>query len=180
MQVGEEKKLGMCSSEIRDLLRGLVECIVGVDVLKHYSLLCKHSSGIVDVYALLGELYRYLDSSVSVEPFTAGVHIARIRRRRLIPLLGLAQLLRREAGWYRAGYVIVTEHAEKLFLYGRDVFQSSIEAIAEYTGSCNKYDTYLVLNKRMEPLGWGRLVKYNNRIYIQNIVDAGWYLRSGV
>ena len=179
MQASEEKKLGECSSKVQHLLREFVECIAGVNVLERYSLLCRCNGDVVDVYALWGKLSEYTDGA-AIEPFIAGVHIARIRRGKLTPLLGLAQVLRREAKRYRAGYVVVTEHAEKLFLYGRDVFPQSIEVIVEYTGSCSKYDMYLVLDKRMEPLGWGRLVKRDNRIYIQNIVDAGWYLRSGV
>ncbi|MCI4460904.1 MAG: hypothetical protein JHC24_01670 [Thaumarchaeota archaeon] len=69
------------------------------------------------------------------------------------------------------GYLIVDERAEAVFLYGRDVLPRGV--IRRSPSPCG---TYAVLNRRREPLGWARR---RGRVYA-NLVDAGWYLRSGL
>ncbi|HID41170.1 MAG TPA: hypothetical protein EYP33_03330, partial [Pyrodictium sp.] len=80
----------------------------------------------------------------------------------------------------RHGYVVVKARGEKLFLYGRDVLPESIATYRPMPkGRCRRYPV-LVVNERIEPLGWGRPRRGRDSIYIENILDAGWYLRSGV
>ncbi len=106
--------------------------------------------------------------------FTYGVHVARYCDNRIIVNLGLLGII----GGYSSHYVRVTDHGERLFLYGRDIFEDSIIEIKvskECTGK-----PVLVVNTRGEPLGWGRYRRRKGRIIIENIIDLGWYLRSGV
>ncbi|ADG12793.1 Protein of unknown function UPF0113 [Methanocaldococcus infernus ME] len=65
-------------------------------------------------------------------------------------------------------YCIVNEKAESLFLYGRDIFKSSI---LEIKGS----GRLAIFNKNREFLGVG----YKEKDIIKNIKDKGWYLREG-
>ena len=66
-------------------------------------------------------------------------------------------------------YVIVNKKGETLFLYGRDVFKSSILEI-------NGGGKVAVFNKNKELLGVGN---YGGGDIIKNIIDKGWYLRKG-
>ncbi|WP_292460892.1 PUA domain-containing protein [Methanothermococcus sp.] len=66
-------------------------------------------------------------------------------------------------------YVVVTKKGETLFLYGRDVFKSSILEI-------NGGGKIAVFNKNKELLGVGN---YGGGDIIKNIIDKGWYLRKG-
>jgi 60S ribosome subunit biogenesis protein NIP7 len=66
-------------------------------------------------------------------------------------------------------YVVVNKKGETLFLYGRDVFKSSILEI-------NGGGKVAVFNKNKELLGVGN---YGGGDIIKNIIDKGWYLRKG-
>jgi 60S ribosome subunit biogenesis protein NIP7 len=65
-------------------------------------------------------------------------------------------------------YAIVNEKGETMFLYGRDVFKSSILEI-------HGKGKVAVFNKHRDFLGIG---KYDGKM-IKNIKDKGWYLREG-
>ncbi|WP_423793308.1 PUA domain-containing protein [Methanocaldococcus indicus] len=65
-------------------------------------------------------------------------------------------------------YAIINDKGEQLFLYGRDIFKSSI---IEVRG----FGRIAVFNKNKEFLGIG---EYNGTL-IKNIKDKGWYLREG-
>jgi len=66
-------------------------------------------------------------------------------------------------------YVVVNKKGETLFLYGRDIFKSSILEI-------NGGGKVAVFNKNKELLGIG---SYGGGDIIKNIIDKGWYLRKG-
>ncbi|AEH06698.1 PUA domain-containing protein [Methanothermococcus okinawensis] len=66
-------------------------------------------------------------------------------------------------------YIIVNKKGETLFLYGRDIFKSSI---LEMNGG----GKVAVFNKNRELLGIGN---YGGGDMIKNIIDKGWYLRKG-
>ncbi|MGD1836941.1 MAG: PUA domain-containing protein [Nitrososphaeraceae archaeon] len=77
-------------------------------------------------------------------------------------------------------YVIINDHATELFLYGRNLFGTSI---LETSNNFKENDLVIVLNKKLEPLGLGitRFVNKqikNNRITITNAYDLGYYLRK--
>lgn len=65
-------------------------------------------------------------------------------------------------------YAVINGKGEGLFLYSRDVFDSSI---IELKGD----GKVAVFNENKELLGIG---KYNGKL-IKNIMDRGWYLRYG-
>ncbi|MDK2790804.1 MAG: ribosome subunit biosis protein [Methanothermococcus sp.] len=65
-------------------------------------------------------------------------------------------------------YAVVNKKGENLFLYGRDIFKSSI---LELKG----HGKVVVFNKNMEFLGIGN---YDGKM-IKNVIDKGWYLREG-
>ncbi len=78
--------------------------------------------------------------------------------------------------------VMIDEHAEQLFLYGRDIFGSSI---IWHTNDFKANSEVIIINRYNEPLGVGR-VKYDyndSKIYLKevvitNIEDLGSYLRE--
>jgi len=184
MQASEDW-LTSCSSAEEEVAR-LLSCL-GIDQRLEdlgLQLLCRTGpEGVLDVYAATEATLRMvlgLPKGLRTSVTSIGVHIARLRRGRLTPLLGLCSLLARYRLRPRQGYVVVKARGEKLFLYGRDVLP---ESIATYwpmpRGRCERYPV-LVVNEWMEPLGWGRPRRGRDSIYIENILDAGWYLRSGV
>jgi 60S ribosome subunit biogenesis protein NIP7 len=138
--------------------------------------------GVLDVYAAanrVAETVLALAPELRLSVSSVGIHVARMRRGRLIPFLGLCSIIARYRLRPRQGYVVVKPQGEKLFLYGRDVLP---ESIAEYRpmpgGRCRGYPV-LVLNERAEPLGWGRPRRGHDRIYIENVIDAAGTLGAG-
>jgi ribosome biogenesis protein Nip4 len=179
-----------CDNKVLEALLNFISCYTSTIQNRNLRYYCrwrgtKNSRSrrdVIDVFTLYGRLEEYISprQSEHYNVISVGIHVARIIQRHgrlsVIPMLGLAQLLRVYAKII-GGYVKVTEHGERLFLYGRDVFPESITEFKEPLRHC---DIVIVLNKYGEPLGWGRIAGRGNSIYIQNLIDAGWYLRSGV
>jgi len=185
MQAGEDKLAVGCREAAGEIDR-LLGCLSVDKRLEDLGLrvVCRPGpGGVVDVYAMASpvaetvlSLPRGLRSSVT----SAGIHVARVGRGRLTPFLGMCSVIARYRLRPRQGYVVVKPQGERLFLYGRDVLPESIASYRPMPpGRCRRYPV-LVLNERMEPLGWGRPRRRHDRIYIENVIDAGWYLRSGV
>ena len=76
--------------------------------------------------------------------------------------------------------IIINDHAQMLFLYGRDIFGSSI---IKHTNDFKANDEVIITNEYNEALGLGR-ARYdadkimNARIAITNLMDLGFYLRG--
>ncbi|MGC8555872.1 MAG: hypothetical protein ACP5NG_02520 [Conexivisphaera sp.] len=160
----DKAPLRACSEGELELLRSAVTChasrgLVGLDAL------CADGAGCVEVFMVRPSASA---EALSRTPFVAGVHAARICGGRIEPLMGLLSAL---WGQVDRGYIVVNERAEALFLYGRDIFPSSV--LRRSDSPCG---IYAVLNVRREPLGWARK---RGRVY-SNLLDAGWYLRSGL
>ncbi len=184
-----EKKLAPCPRKIVIMVARRISCHTTSGIPQSLTLYCLRRGNHIDVYAVEGRLEEYIgdiarQENIAGDIVTIGVHIARLvepdktdRGAKLAPMLGLAQLMRRYTGIVK-GYAVVNEHAEKLFLYGRDILQESIVELKPPPKTCK--NIIVVLNKQLTPLGWGRIARRAERIYIQNLVDAGWYLRSGV
>ncbi len=66
-------------------------------------------------------------------------------------------------------YIIINSKSETLFLYGRDIFKSSVIKL-------NGGGKVAVFNENKELLGIGN---YGGGDIIKNIIDKGWYLRKG-
>jgi len=184
MQTGEDE-LVECREATGEIDK-LLECLGVNKRLEDLGLqvICRQGPGdVLDVYAMASpvaeavlSLPRGLRSSIT----SVGIHVARARRGRLTPFLGMCSVIARYRLRPRQGYVVVKPQGERLFLYGRDVLPESIVSYRPMPpGRCGTYPV-LVLNEWMEPLGWGRPRRRHDRIYIENIIDAGWYLRSGV
>ncbi|NPA04605.1 MAG: hypothetical protein GXO09_00730 [Crenarchaeota archaeon] len=107
-----------------------------------------------------------------------GVHIAvytRGRRGRhiLLPSLGLLNYIRTPRT-----YVRVNRKAAILFTYGRDILPEGIIELRKPPRECP--NILPVLDEYGEPIGWGRLNLSQGKPIIENLLDVGWYLRSGV
>ena len=80
--------------------------------------------------------------------------------------------------------VVVSEKAEQLFLYGRDVLKGSIVYIER---NLRRGEYVAIVNERNEVLGIGKLAVDAElidrldaqEVVIENVFDKGWYLRRG-
>jgi 60S ribosome subunit biogenesis protein NIP7 len=78
-------------------------------------------------------------------------------------------------------YVVVNEFAEKLVLYGKDLFGQSIVQTSEML---RENQIVILLNTRNEALGIGRTkvsgasLLCHGKTTVVTLVDAGYYLRS--
>lgn len=150
-----------------------MSCYTSDDVLEGYELVCVDSGECVEVLVVRASAYEKiptLGGELTGKVFSVGVHSARVCRDEFKPLLGLLNVLR---GRVRRGYVVVNEKSEKVFLYGRDILP---EGVLEMKPSGCK-GVLVVLNKKLEPIGWARA---SGGGVIKNMLDLGWYLRSGI
>ncbi len=80
----------------------------------------------------------------------------------------------------RANKVVLDDKSAWLFIVGRDVFK---RGIVKVSGSGRKGDYVLIMNRRRECLGFGRVmrnldeVKGENEVVVKNISDIGDFLR---
>jgi ribosome biogenesis protein Nip4 len=78
----------------------------------------------------------------------------------------------------KASSIIVDKKTEWLFICGRDIFK---QGIVNIVGAGSKGEHVLVLNKRGECLGFGRIVcdlsKTERGLAVKNILDIGDFLR---
>lgn len=102
----------------------------------------------------------------------------KVKAARLYPSLGLLTITRLLDSPPTSHYVIVESKAAMMFTYGRDVLHGSIIEL-NHSQECKVYPL-IVMSKEVEPVGFGTLKRMNGRVLIQNILDVGWYLRSGV
>jgi 60S ribosome subunit biogenesis protein NIP7 len=107
----------------------------------------------------------------------AGIKVGEVGRKFRFTLEGSFFLARKERK-----KVYVNEMAEKLFLYGRDVFSSSI---IKDSGDIMENDTVFVCNVWGDILGIGKaryasevIGKKGEKIAVENLVDRGEYLRK--
>ncbi len=173
------KEIRQCGKEMVDLVVNLLSCYLdekeAYKRLKDRTLVCIESREGIEVLLCSQHAAKMLThQNIRDKLFTAGIHIARIRGGRVKPLLGLLNLIGRPS----RGYAVVNEKAEKLFLYGRDVFPSSLIELVRPPEHCS--NIIVVLNPRYEPIGWGKLKPTKGGPFIQNLLDLGWYLRCGV
>ncbi len=116
---------------------------------------------ILEYYDMPEKLFKL----IMKQPYSAGRFIGYIRRGILIPSF---ELMREYVERYDKNYIIVNEKAEELFVYGRDIFQSSVLV------DKSTIDYVIVCNKDKEVIG---LAKKEKKIF-KNIVDVGLFLRK--
>ena len=142
-------------------------------MLEGFELYCVESDECTEILLCASEpVSRVLTFKRSLRDniFSMGVHVARLCGGEFKPLLGLLNILR---GKLKRGYVIVNQKSERVFLYGRDILP---EGIIELKPSGCK-GLLVVLNEKLEPLGWGKI---SSGGVVKNLIDLGWYLRSGI
>lgn len=136
------------------------------------------------------ELERHV---LKLQPDAAGLEIGELGKRAFAPTMAGADLFARAAGTggdddnnnssRTKYYVSVSENAEKLVLYGRDVMGDSILRAWEGLG---ENEIVILTNERGEAIGVGRtrfagrpsLLRQKGRITITTLADAGGYLRN--
>ena len=111
---------------------------------------------------------------------TKGIPIALIEGKHVKPLLGLLSLAERLDTAPTNHYVIVSDKAWELFTYGRDILPESILK-AKIDEECRrKRIPVIVVSTNGSLAGFGAVSQQRGRLLIRNLVDLGWYLRSGV
>jgi 60S ribosome subunit biogenesis protein NIP7 len=111
--------------------------------------------------------------------YRSGLAIGELKKQ-FIPSIAGADLFARY-GERNKFYIAVSEKAENLLLYGRDIMG---ESIIEASDSLNENELVIVLNKWFEAIAVGRTrfagrsLFQKGRVTITNISDAGYYLRE--
>lgn len=106
--------------------------------------------------------------------FYAGMYLGKTKGGRFFPSFNLLRIINEK----EANKIIVNKKAEWLFICGRDIFN---RGVLEVIRSKIKGDYTLVLNKRHECLGFGKIVgdlgKKQSKVFVKNILDLGDFLR---
>jgi 60S ribosome subunit biogenesis protein NIP7 len=108
-------------------------------------------------------------------PISAGIKVCKVSKH-LHPSLEILQLF---VDNNASRIVMINDHAEQLFLYGRDIFGSSIIMHDNF----NTGDEVIIINKYKDALGLGRAMYASNnikqdKVTITNLIDLGVYLRE--
>jgi ribosome biogenesis protein Nip4 len=111
--------------------------------------------------------------------YKSGLAIGELKKQ-FIPSIAGADLFARY-GERNKFYITVSEKAENLLLYGRDIMG---ESIIEASDALRENELVIVLNKWFEAIAVGRTrfagrsLFQKGRVTVTNISDAGYYLRE--
>ena len=111
--------------------------------------------------------------------YRSGLAIGELKKQ-FIPSIAGAHLFARY-GERNKFYIAVSEKAENLLLYGRDIMG---ESIIEASDALRENELVIVLNKWFEAIAVGRTrfagrsLFQKGRVTVTNISDAGYYLRE--
>jgi 60S ribosome subunit biogenesis protein NIP7 len=111
--------------------------------------------------------------------YRSGLAIGELKKQ-FIPSIAGADLFARY-GERNKFYIAVSEKAENLLLYGRDIMG---ESIMEASDALHENELVIVLNKWFEAIAVGRTrfagrsLFQKGRVTVTNISDAGYYLRE--
>jgi ribosome biogenesis protein Nip4 len=111
--------------------------------------------------------------------YRSGLAIGELKKQ-FIPSIAGADLFARH-GERNKFYITVSEKAENLLLYGRDIMG---ESIIEASDALHENELVIVLNRWLEAIAVGRTrfagrsLFQKGRVTITNISDAGYYLRE--
>jgi 60S ribosome subunit biogenesis protein NIP7 len=114
-----------------------------------------------------------------ISPYSLGLAIGELRKK-FIPSIAGADLFARY-GKINKFYIIVSEKAEKLVLYGRDIMG---ESIVEASDALAENELVILLNTSHEAIAIGRTRFSGNsllqkgRVTVTTLADAGYYLRE--
>lgn len=113
------------------------------------------------------------------EPYFAGLVIGELKKQ-FTPTMPGADLFARVTKSSRF-YITVSENAEKLVLYGRDIMGDSIISAPD---DLDENELVILLNGKREAIGVGRTrfagksLFQKGRITVTTLLDAGLYLRE--
>jgi len=116
------------------------------------------------------------EQALKDDPYLVGIKLGEMRKQVSLDLEG-AQIFAQNTSKKR---IVVTDQAEALVLYGRDVFGQSI---TRHTDDFSENEIVLITNRHGDAIGIGRTRFSAYRIQKQgvtvtNIADRGWYLRE--
>jgi len=118
-----------------------------------------------------------LKKLISEDFFYAGAYLGKERRGVFFPSFVLLAMI---AERKESNKIIVDDKTEWLFIVGRDVFK---RGILQVVGSRRKNAHALVMNKRGECLGFGRILhnleegEVKPKVAVKNVSDVGDFLR---
>jgi len=132
---------------------------------------CRRSGDEVEVFCLSEEVFEFIQAALASERSSialSGLLAGDSRGGVFQPSIALALAM--------ADYVeelesvaIVRDGKEKKFAYGKPL--SKGDYILKVPGK----SIYLVATNRLEPIGWGRVVREK----LVPLIDIGWFIRSG-
>jgi 60S ribosome subunit biogenesis protein NIP7 len=114
-----------------------------------------------------------------IHPYSLGLAIGELRKQ-FIPSIAGADLFAR-FGQRNKFYIVVSEKAEKLVLYGRDIMG---ESIVEASDTLGENELVILLNTSHEAIAIGRTrfsgssLLQKGRVTVTTLSDAGYYLRE--
>ena len=114
-----------------------------------------------------------------IHPYSLGLDIGELRKQ-FIPSIAGADLFAR-FGKRNKFYIVVSEKAEKLVLYGRDIMG---ESIVEASDTLGENELVILLNTSYEAIAIGRTrfsgssLLQKGRVTVTTLADAGYYLRE--
>ncbi|MCS7143734.1 MAG: hypothetical protein NZ879_01795 [Archaeoglobaceae archaeon] len=152
------------------VLKNALKFFNSFDFLDNFKLIAKNK----ELFAVSKELYYFLRQK-NIDCI-AGVKVGEIGKRLRLTLEGAFWLMNNEKK-----KVWVNERGEMLFLYGRDIFSSSIVKVGEFEENeivfvCNEYDDILGIGRsRFKSAEIEKMPE--KRVVIENLVDRGAYLR---
>jgi ribosome biogenesis protein Nip4 len=165
-----------------ELLKSIIDSKFGIGTMKkvvsHFILLKNNSSN--QYFTLNKEnlnLIKILKMVKSV--FSIGFPLIEIKDSNIFFHPTAIEVLRQ----FTNNKIKITKKAADLYLYGRDLFKSSI---LWYNVNLKKGDNVIILDNQENSIGIGELLipidKFkkieSSKVVVKNLIDLGWYLRA--
>jgi ribosome biogenesis protein Nip4 len=128
---------------------------------------------------LIEEVVRMIQATYAIQPYSFGLTIGELKKQ-FIPSIAGAELFARY-GERNKFYIMVSDKAEKLVLYGRDIMG---ESIIEASDALDENELVIMLNTASDAIAVGRTrfagssLLQKGRVTVTTIADAGYYLRE--
>lgn len=144
--------------------------------LEKYSVLVREVEGRKELFALSKDLAEFLKKLDTDVVYNAGIKVGEVGNRLRLSLEGSFWLVRKDKK-----KVWVNERGEMLFLYGRDIFSSSVVRAGDF----GENEIVFVSNKHGDIIGIGKS-RFPaekiwdvdpDRVVIENLTDRGEYIR---
>ncbi len=140
---------------------------------RRYRVLSVESSKGVELLLVPSDAaYTELVDAFCSDVFTVGLHVASVRGDRVLLHLSAGLIIQ---DVIVRGYLRLPEQLVKKLLYGKPLVVTPRGL--ELDLSC---DPVAVLDSMREFIAWARVKRADGKLLIKPLVDAGWYLRSGV